>query len=96
MATYQYLCVRDGPFDVSAPIGTASPVLPCPACADEGRRVITAPMLSRGSSPAMAALDRSARSAHEPEVVTSLPPSGRPRPRPATTAPPSLQRLPRP
>ena len=95
MALYQYVCDDDGPFDASSPIGTAAPRRPCPACSGEARRVFTAPMLSRASRPAVAAIERAERSAHEPDVVTSLPPAGRRRPAPAQPSP-AQRRLPRP
>ena len=94
MALYQYVCDDDGPFEASSPIGTAAPRRPCPACSAEARRVYTAPMLSRASRPAMAVLERAERSAHEPDVVTSLPPGGRRRPAAARPSP-AQRRLPR-
>ena len=96
MALYQYVRDDDGPFEASSPIGTAAPRRSCPACSGEARRVFTAPMLSRASRPAMAAIERAERSAHEPEVVTSLPAGGRRRPTAAAPPSPAQRRLPRP
>ncbi len=96
MALYQYACDDDGPFDATAPIGTAPALLPCPACRNPSRRVFTAPRLSRASGPAFAAIERAERSASAPDVVTSLPPSARRTPRPGPAASPALRKLPRP
>ena len=35
MATYQYRCADDGDFDISRPIGTATPKSQCPACSND-------------------------------------------------------------
>ncbi|MGC9665072.1 FmdB family zinc ribbon protein [Planosporangium sp. 12N6] len=97
MATYEYRCPRDGSFDVRSPIGTAAPAVPCPACGDEARRVISAPALARTPRPLAAALDRAARSAEAPEVVSAPPPRRAASPaRPARPVNPGHARLPRP
>ncbi|WP_229402353.1 FmdB family zinc ribbon protein [Micromonospora okii] len=91
MATYEYRCERDGVFDASLPIGTASPSTRCPRCAAPAARVFSAPRLARTPVPLRRAIERAARSAETPEVVTRLP--GR---RPSRPAPnPVHARLPR-
>lgn len=94
MPRYSYRCPRDGStFDHAAPIGTADASRHCPRCGAAARRLITAPMLSLAPRAVVAAHDRAARSADEPDVVTALPATPR-RPRPAAN--PALHRLPRP
>jgi putative FmdB family regulatory protein len=93
MATYRYRCAHCGPFDVIRPIGRALPEEPCEACSDQARRVFTAPMLSRTSAPLARALRAQEASAHEPRVVTEVPPTHR---RPTPHADPRHAQLPKP
>ncbi|GAA2373015.1 zinc ribbon domain-containing protein [Dactylosporangium salmoneum] len=92
MATYGYRCPRDGDFDVSFPIGDAAARVPCRVCGGEAVRVYTAPLLGRGPGPLAAHIERSERSAEEPEVVSGPPVRHRPR-RPVH---PATARLPKP
>jgi hypothetical protein len=94
MATFLYRCPADGLLEMRWPVGTAPSQVSCPACAGDARRVYTPPLVSGGSSPAMALIDRTERTRDEPEVVTSMPPHGR-APR-RTELNPAWQRLPRP
>ncbi len=96
MAVYEYRCDHDGPFDVSRPLGTAPASVPCEVCGAPARRVYSAPMLRSPHQAAIAALDQSKRSAHEPEVVTSVPSAGRRRHTRTAQMTPQLARLPRP
>ncbi|WP_405530744.1 zinc ribbon domain-containing protein [Streptomyces canus] len=82
MATYQYRCAGCGPFDVIRPIGRALAEEPCGSCAGPARRVFTAPLLARTSAPLARALHAQEACAHEPRVVTDVPPA-RDRPTPA-------------
>ena len=66
----------------------------CTECGSSARRVITAPHLAFTGSAAFKAVDAAARSAHEPDVVTSLPSSGRTRVQQVTRNP-LHQKLPR-
>lgn len=93
MPTYQYRCDDDGPFEVAAAMGARRSTT-CPTCGRPGRRVFTVPHLATADPRRVAAIERSERSAHEPEVVRSLPAASR-RPRVAPTDP-ALRRLPRP
>ena len=96
MATYQYRCLQDGDFDVSRPIGTATPKSQCPVCNNDAVRVFRAPMLSLAPRALVAAIDRTEKTSYEPEVVSALPPRrGRTRNTMATQNP-ARQRLPRP
>ncbi|PWW23467.1 hypothetical protein JD79_02641 [Geodermatophilus normandii] len=92
MAVYQYRCAEHGVLEVARPIGTAAGSEPCPDCATPAPRVFTAPRLSLGSARNRALIDRTARTADQPAVV-SAPPSRRP---PARAPNPALARLPRP
>ncbi|MBR7827223.1 hypothetical protein KDK95_12975 [Actinospica sp. MGRD01-02] len=93
MAIYQYQCTDCGPFDVSRPIGQALSEEPCEACAEPARRVFTAPMLTRTSAALARALGAQEASAHEPRVVTEVPPARRGR---SPASDPRHARLPRP
>ena len=75
MAIYEYRCERDGAFDVMLPIGTAPASIACPVCASEAGRVFSSPMLSLVPRALSAALDHEEKTRHEPDVVTSLPPT---------------------
>jgi putative FmdB family regulatory protein len=91
--SYSYRCSECGVFDVLRPMSELVQQETCPRCGLPGRRVFGAPAL-RSMSPAMrGALDSQHRSAHEPAVVGSVPPS--PRRTPVTTDPRHLS-LPRP
>jgi putative FmdB family regulatory protein len=93
MATYQYRCPGCGTFDVIRPMGRALPEEPCETCDRQARRLYTAPMLPRTSVPLARALRAQEASAHEPRVVTEIPPARR-RSAPATD--PRQARLPKP
>lgn len=95
MVTYEYQCGRDGPFDRHLPLGTAPETVPCPMCGQPAHRRLSAPRIVTGSRAAWtAAQDRADKSRFEPDVVTSLPPTGAPRRTVALT--PKLRGLPRP
>jgi putative FmdB family regulatory protein len=94
MATYEYRCDHDGAFDEIMALGTAPVSVACPACGGQARRVFSPPML-RSLNPALvAAVDHAEKTRHEPDVVTSLPPSHKRTPMAPLT--PTLARLPRP
>lgn len=96
MATYVFRCAADGTFEVALPMGTAGRASPCPTCGEDGGRVFAAPMLGLADPRVVAAIDRTERTRHEPEVV-SAPPPARGRRRPPVAPPnPALRRLPRP
>src|SRR5262245_5274683 len=96
MATYDYRCVQDGVFEVSRPIGTATPTSQCPVCNNEAVRIFRAPMLSLAPRALVAAIDRTEKTSDEPEVVTSLPPRAVRNRSPMSTHNPAWQHLPRP
>ena len=97
MAIYEYRCDQDGVFETSRPIGTAPESAACPACGSEARRIVSMPMVMCSSRSAWsAAIEHAEKSAHEPEVVTSLPSTGARRPARVAKMTPALARLPRP
>jgi len=94
---YEYRCETDGLFDAMWPLGTAPESAGCPICGGAARRVISAPRIKSGSRVGLyAAIERSERSAHEPEVVTAIPSAGKKRRTPVLPLTPTLARLPRP
>lgn len=96
MAVYEYRCERDGLFEIVAPLGEAPASAACPACAEDGRRVYTSPMLKTMPRALVAALDHEQKTREAPDVVTSLPPSGARRRTPMAPLTPALRALPRP
>ncbi|MBL8526850.1 MAG: zinc ribbon domain-containing protein [Burkholderiales bacterium] len=97
MAIYEYQCDQDGVFEVHLPMGTAPQSVNCTECGGPARRVISIPMVRRGTRTAVfGAIDHAERSRFEPEVVTSLPASGARRRTPMAPLTPTLARLPRP
>ena len=100
MAIYEYLCDRDGVFDVTRPLGTAPESVPCSVCGGEARRVFfSAPMVRCGGSrraTLYAAIEHAEKSRDEPEVVASVPSAGARRRTPLLPLTPTLARLLRP
>jgi putative FmdB family regulatory protein len=95
MVFYGYLCHTHGAFDIMRPLGKAPSRARCPSCGSRAQRMLSTPrVLSDRRSSLFSAIDRAEKSRHEPEVVTSLPPSGGRRPQVRMT--PELQKLPRP
>ncbi|MEU8071506.1 MULTISPECIES: FmdB family zinc ribbon protein [unclassified Micromonospora] len=73
MATFEYRCPQDGSFDVVTPVGTADPSTGCPRCGLPAARVFSAPRLARMPAALRDAMDRTERSAEQPEVVGRVP-----------------------
>ena len=96
MAIYEYRCERDGPFEVTRPIGTAPASIACPECASEAGRVFSSPMVSFAPRELVAALDHEEKTRTDPDVVTSLPPAPAHKRTPVLPLTPTLRRLPRP
>ncbi len=94
MATYVYRCDTHGVTERSLPIGTARPTTRCTTCGAIAVRVFTAPRLSLGDATRRALIDRTERTADQPDVVSS--PGPRPSRRVPVSANPALRRLPRP
>lgn len=92
MATYEYRCSGHREFTVSFPIGEAADEVACPFCGRASVRVLSAPALARTPHRLAAAIDRAARSAEAPDVVSEVPR----RPRRRHPVNPAHSRLPRP
>ncbi|HEX4814074.1 MAG TPA: zinc ribbon domain-containing protein [Nonomuraea sp.] len=93
MATYAYRCARCAEIELAFPIGAAPATAPCPDCGATAVRRFSPPALARTPAALCARLERAARSASEPDVVTSLPPRAAGR---AAATHPAISRLPRP
>ncbi|MFD1324182.1 FmdB family zinc ribbon protein [Micromonospora sonneratiae] len=93
MATYEYRCPQDGPFQVTLPIGSADSRSRCTVCGKESVRVFSTPMLARTPRSLALAIDRTESSSETPEVVSRIPAG----PSPARRRPPNPAhaRLPR-
>lgn len=96
MALYQYRCSRHGDFEILVPMGQAPDAMRCEVCGRHARRVYSVPMLRHPQRAVIDAIEQAERSAHEPDVVTSVPSSGQRRPPRLAPRDPRLQRLPRP
>jgi putative FmdB family regulatory protein len=96
VAIYEYRCKADGAFELTRPLGAQPQSAPCPVCSRQARRVFTTPMLTLSPRAQVAAFDHAEKSRTEPEVVTSLPPTGARKRTPVLPLTPTLRRLPRP
>lgn len=99
MTIYAYRCAADGVFETAWPLGTAPESNICEVCGGEARRVFSSPMLSFSSPQShelSAAIEHAEKTRDQPEVVTSLPPTGARRRTPVLPLTPALRRLPRP
>lgn len=94
MPTYMFRCDAGCQFDASYTMAEVPRQAPCVQCGAAAVRVVTAPNLGRSGTSAYRAIEQSERTAHEPDVTTSLPPSQR-KGSPITTNP-LHARLPRP
>lgn len=73
MVLYQYRCERHGDIEVLKPMGEAPRSVTCEVCGQSAKRVFTAPITRHPDRATVAAIDNALRSAHEPDVVTSIP-----------------------
>jgi putative FmdB family regulatory protein len=78
MPTYEYTCPVCGGFEVWRPAAHAGEPVACPDCGAPSARRFGPPNLRLTPAPLGAAIERSERSAYEPEVVTSPPRGGVP------------------
>lgn len=69
---YEFRCPECGPFDQAHTMAAVPSATTCECGAPAPRRM-SAPRLGHLNSPTMALLDRTARSAHEPDVVSTPP-----------------------
>jgi hypothetical protein len=82
-------------FEENHAMASVPDTVSCPNCQSPSRRLISVPKLSIAGSAAFKLVDSTKRSAHEPEVVSSLPAQGQ-RKVQAYTANPLHKKLPRP
>jgi hypothetical protein len=96
MTRYAFRCDVDGGFEVAVPMGQAGSRRACPRCGDPAVRVYAAPMVGRTDPRIGALIDRTERSASQPEVVRSPPVGRRAERTPSRAIDPAWSRLPRP
>jgi putative FmdB family regulatory protein len=96
VALYEYRCEQDGVFDITRPLGTAPSSIKCPVCKNEASRVFSKPMLMSTPRELAAAIDHAEKTRDEPDIVTSLPPTGARKRTPVLPLTPTLRHLPRP
>ncbi|WP_416362304.1 FmdB family zinc ribbon protein [Pseudoclavibacter sp. VKM Ac-2867] len=94
MPTYTYRCENAHRFDEVHTMHSVPERSVCPECGQDARRRPAAPHLSAAGSSAYDLIDAASRSAHEPDVVTSLPGAPR-RPGGGITRNPLHAKLPR-
>ncbi|PKW28106.1 zinc ribbon domain-containing protein [Phycicoccus duodecadis] len=95
MATYEFLCPRDGVITARLPVGRAPASLTCPECDDPARRLFSLPQVLTGDSRSRRIIAATEASASEPAVVTALPGRHRP-PTRRPSADPRTAKLPAP
>ncbi len=78
MPTYEFRCPADHASQLRFSMAEVPGSVDCPECSIRARRVYRAPHLGRGGAPGYAAAAAAEKSAHEPDVVTSVPGAGRP------------------
>ncbi|MFD4292215.1 FmdB family zinc ribbon protein [Rhodococcus sp. NPDC058532] len=93
MPLYEFRCPDCGPFEQSHPMTAVPAATGCIECDGPAPRRVSAPRLGHLGSPEMALLDRTARSAHEPDTVSAPPPRRRSTP---MSTDPRHRTLPRP
>lgn len=71
---YEFRCAQCGPVERSFPMSDVPEHITCPRCDAASPRRITGAAL-HGSSPAKRLIESTESSAHEPDVVSSLPPA---------------------
>jgi putative FmdB family regulatory protein len=97
MPAYEYRCDQHGVFEITRPLGMAPKSACCVVCSSEASRVYSVPVVRSGSRTALfAAMDHAEKSRHEPDVVTSLPSTGKRRRTPVLPLTPAIRRLPKP
>ncbi|MBK0420825.1 zinc ribbon domain-containing protein [Leucobacter sp. CSA2] len=95
MPSYSFRCEAGCRYDAMYSMAEVPKTAECRVCGAEARRAVTAPHLSGAGSSAFKLVDSAARSAHEPQVVGSLPTAG-PAKRQPVTRNPLHAKLPRP
>ncbi|WP_442903924.1 FmdB family zinc ribbon protein [Gulosibacter sp. GYB002] len=95
MPLYEFKCPERHVSVALMPISTATRERECPDCGATAHRRISAPTVFTANRAAVAAIDATERSAHEPQLVSGLPTSGAKSPT-RVTHDPAHRGLPRP
>lgn len=95
MPLYEFRCPDGDTTEAQYLMAEVPDAIDCPTCGHRAGRRTSSPRLSRAGSSAYRLIESTSRSAHEPEVVSSLPTSGRPV-RQQYTSNPLHTKLPRP
>ena len=77
MPIYDFICGDCGVFEQRRSFAEASEPATCPSCGEEASRIYSMPNTRRMSAGLSKAMDRSEKSAYEPEAVRR--PVGKPR-----------------
>lgn len=97
MPIYEYRCQEHGSFEVIRSSDKLADTMACPACGQTSPRMMCAPSIRRSDNRGFySMMDHAEKSRHEPEVVSSIPRSGNPRPARVAKMTPQLAGLPRP
>lgn len=96
MPIYEFRCEICARFEQSHPMGLVPDLVDCPTCRAPARRMMSAPHLSAAGSAAFRLVEKTARSASEPEVVESTRPERRSGTGASVTTNPLHRKLPRP
>ena len=94
MPNYRFRCPEHGDFDIFIPMTALTATRKCGTCERDSQRVLLCPSLNLGDQTARRLLDATKETSDHPPVVTSLPPSARPR-RNRVTHNPLTKKLPR-
>ncbi len=94
MPTYVFRCDAGCQFDAFYTMAEVPRQAPCAQCGAAAVRIVTTPHLGRSGTSAYRAIEQSERTAHAPEVTTSIPSA--PRKSTPVTTNPLHARLPRP
>lgn len=94
MPLYEFKCPTCGVFEEQHPMSSIPRTTACHSCGADARKIMSSTKLSHLNSARGQALSSAEASAHEPQVVTSMP-GTRGRPTPITTNP-LHAKLPRP
>ena len=81
MPTYDYMCEKDGPFEVFRPMDERNSPAACPVCGQPCNRVMKMPALKSLDAAVSNAIDRNIKSRFEPTVYNpsqGLPPNATP------------------
>lgn len=95
MPNYSFRCAEGCAFDAMYSMSEVPRQTACTKCGATATRAITAPHLSAAGSSAYGLLERSSRSAHDPQTVDRLPARGAASRQPVTRNP-LHARLPKP